>query len=137
MIRLNELRIGNFIKGPLTLNGVFYPDLAPVESIELQLKLEHFVWFRANPDLYKSLEPIPLTEEWMQRFSDASEHELKWDLHQYIMVVKRYEKYFLHFTDKGFLLDVKWVHQLQNICFALTGDELELTAKNLATRGQK
>ena len=126
MIQLNELRIGNFIKGPLTINGVFYPDIAPLESIELQLKLEHFVWFKANPDLYKFIEPIPLTEEWMQHFSGAKDYELKWDLHQYIMVVMRYEKYFLYFGDKGYLFDVKYVHQLQNICFALTGEELVL-----------
>jgi hypothetical protein len=126
MIQLNELRIGNFIKGPLTINGVFYPDIAPLEPIELQLKLEHFVWFKANPDLYKSIEPIPLDEEWMAKFSDAKEHELKWDLHQYIMVVLRYEKYFLYYADKGYLFDVKHVHQLQNICFALTGEELVL-----------
>ncbi|HLK29780.1 MAG TPA: hypothetical protein VKT28_14475 [Puia sp.] len=129
MIQLNELRIGNFIKGPLTINGVFYPDIAPLESIELQLKLEHFVWFKANPELYQSIEPILLTEEWMQKFSNAKEHEMKWDLHQYITVVKRYDKYFLHFSDKGYLLDVKYVHQLQNICFALTGEELLLREK--------
>jgi hypothetical protein len=105
---------------------VFYPDIAPLESIELQLKLEHFVWFKANPDLYKSIEPIQLTEEWMLKFSNAKEYELKWDLHQYIMVVKRYEKYFLYFADKGYLFDVKYVHQLQNVCFALTGEELIL-----------
>jgi len=126
MIQLNELRIGNYIKGPLTIKGVFYPDIAPLESIELQLKLEHFVWFKANPDLYKSIEPINLSEEWMLKFSNAKEYELKWDLHQYIMVVKRYEKYFLYFADKGYLFDVKYVHQLQNVCFALTGEELAI-----------
>jgi len=126
MIQLNELRIGNFIKGPLTINGVFYPDIAPLESIELQLKLEHFVWFKANPDLHKSIEPIELTEEWMQKFSGTSGYELKWNLHQYIMVVMRYEKYFFYYGDKGHLFDVKYVHQLQNICFALTGEELNL-----------
>jgi hypothetical protein len=130
MILLNELRIGNFIKGPLTINGVFYPNIAPLESTELQLKLEHFVWFKANPDLYKSIEPIPLNEEWMLKFSHAKDHELKWNLHQYVMVVKRYEKYFLYFGDKGYLLDVKFVHQLQNICFSLTGEELTLTNRS-------
>ncbi len=130
MIQLNELRIGNFIKGPLTVNGVFYPDFAPLASIEIQLKLDHFVWFKANPDLYKSIEPIDLTQEWMLKFSSAREHELKWDLHQYIMVVKRYEKYFLYYADKGYLFDVKHVHQLQNICFALTGEELSVNNRN-------
>lgn len=133
MIQLNELRIGNFIKGPLTINGVFYPDLATVEPIELQLKLDHFMWFKANQDLFESIEPIPLTEEWMLKFSDAKEFDLKWDLHQYITVVKRYDKYFLHFSDKGYLLDVKYVHQLQNICFALTGEELVVKEKHGAT----
>jgi hypothetical protein len=130
MILLNELRIGNFIKGPLTINGVFYPNIAPLESTELQLKLEHFVWFKANPDLYKSIEPIPLNEEWMLKFSHAKDYELKWNLHQYVMVVKRYEKYFLYYGDKGYLFDVKFVHQLQNICFALTGEELTLTNRS-------
>ncbi len=134
MVKLNELRIGNFISGPLTINGVFYPDIAPLHSIELELKLDHFVWFKANTELYKSLEPIHLTEEWMQKFSNAKEHELKWELHQFIVVVKRYEKYFLHFSDKGFLLEVKYVHELQNICFALTGDELIFKEEKLANQ---
>jgi hypothetical protein len=134
MIQLNELRIGNFIKGPLTLNGVFYPDLAVVEPIDLQLKLEHFMLFKANQDLFESIEPIPLSEEWMLKFSDAKEFDLKWELHQYITVVKRYDKYFLHFSDKGHLVDVKYVHQLQNLCFALTGEELTMKQKQeLAT----
>ncbi|HVM86899.1 MAG TPA: hypothetical protein VMT76_01840 [Puia sp.] len=126
MIPLNELRIGNFIKGPLTINGAFYPDISPVNSVELQLKLDHFLWFKANPELYKSIEPILLTEEWMRKFSNAKDYEMRWDLHQYITVVKRYDKYFLHFSDKGNLHDVKSVHQLQNLCFALTGEELKL-----------
>ncbi|MBS1947472.1 MAG: hypothetical protein JST47_06860 [Bacteroidetes bacterium] len=126
MIPLNELRIGNFIKGPLTLNGAFYPDISPIKPIELQLKLDHFLWFKANPELYQSIEPILLTEEWMRKFSSAREHELKWELHQYITVVKRYDKFFLHFSDKGLIHGVKYVHQLQNLCFALTGEELVL-----------
>jgi len=126
MIQLNELRIGNFIKGPLAINGVFYPDIATAEHIEFQLKLDHFVWFKTNQNLFELIEPIPLTEEWMLKFSDAKKFELKWNLHQYITVVKRYDKYFLHFSDKGYLLDVKYVHQLQNICFALTGEELQV-----------
>jgi hypothetical protein len=133
MIRLNELRIGNFIKGPLTINGAFYPDIAPVDPVELQLKLDHFLWFKANPELYQLIEPIPLTEEWMRKFSNAKQHEMKWDLHQYITVVKRYDKFFLHFSDKGYLHDVKYVHQLQNLCFALTGEELVLKETKIAT----
>ncbi|MBS1667077.1 MAG: hypothetical protein JST58_06865 [Bacteroidetes bacterium] len=126
MILLNELRIGNFIKGPLTPNGVFYPEFSPVKPIELQLRLEHFVWFKANPDLYKQIDPIPLSEEWMQKFSTAKGHDLKWDLHQYIMVLKRYERFFLYYGNKGYMFEVKFVHQLQNVCFALTREELVL-----------
>ena len=133
MIQLNELRIGNFIKGPLTVNGVFYPDIAPVEEIELQLKLDHFMWFKANPGLFNLVKPIPLTQEWLLKFSNAKEYELKWNLHQYIMVVKRYDKYFLYYGDKGYLFDVKYVHQLQNICFALTGEELVLNKEKVTS----
>jgi len=129
MIQLTELRVGNFIKGPLTLSGVFYPDLRTVQPIELQLKLDHFIWFKANPELYKSIEPVLLTEEWMRKFCDANEYELKWDLHQYVFVVKRYDKFFLHFSDKGFLLEVRHVHHLQNLFFDLTGEYLVLSSK--------
>ena len=120
MISLNELRIGNFVKGPFTVDGVFYPDLTPIKPMEVCLTLDHFIWFKANPDLYKQVEPIPLSVEWMMRFSDVKEHEQKWDLHQYIMVLKRYERYFLYYGNKGYMFEVKHVHQLQNVCFALT-----------------
>jgi hypothetical protein len=132
MIALNELRIGNFIQGPLTVTGAFYPDIAPIEPVELQIRLDHFVWLKANPELHRLLMPIALTPEWMLKFSGAKEHELKWDLHQYIMVVLRYERFFLYYADKGYLLDVKYVHQLQNICFALTGEELSLNTNRIA-----
>jgi hypothetical protein len=124
MISLHELRIGNFIKGPLTLNGAFSQEFSAPESIEVALRLEHFIWFKADPGLYKLIQPIALTETWMQRFTGALDHELRWELHQYITVLKRYERYFLHYSDKGYLLDIKYVHQLQNLVLDLTGNEL-------------
>jgi len=60
--------------------------------------------------LYKDIEPIPLTEEWLCKLGFDNNHwATKWIL-----------------EDMPIPTGIKYVHQLQNLYFALTGKELTL-----------
>jgi mannosyltransferase OCH1-like enzyme len=81
--------------------------------------------------------PIPLTEEWLLRFGfNQSNYELYCERHEEMELRNRYNKFFIEIEEEenmNFVLaigdekiDFEFVHQLQNIYFALTGEELEL-----------
>ena len=79
-------------------------------------------------------EPIELTEEWLLKFGYGVDREFD---HHFIdntsikNEVLRYSTYSKLFTIEGDLGDVieiplQYVHQLQNLYFALTGEELKI-----------
>tara|TARA_B110000285_G_C15119691_1_gene616346 strand:- start:2073 stop:2405 length:333 start_codon:yes stop_codon:yes gene_type:complete len=67
-------------------------------------------------------EPIPLTEEWLKRFgfeySDLNGDSGLWKIPPFQIYGKCNQ--FIY----EYALDVNYVHQLQNLYFALTGEEL-------------
>lgn len=70
------------------------------------------------------IEPIPLTEEWLVKFGFKQDMD-GWKLKDESYI---YDEGFLH-TDIGdayrvSIVPIKYVHQLQNLYFALTGEEL-------------
>jgi hypothetical protein len=83
---------------------------------------------------YKFIEPIPLTEEWLLRFGFIRDNKE-------ILSLKENENEFIFFLEgnhviidkqqgqqlSGISIDCEYVHQLQNLYFALTGKELEST----------
>ena len=79
----------------------------------------------------EELEPIPLTEEWLERFgfnklSDIWEFwkNSGWDLRQH----KLENKWWLFYRGQDLdCVRIDYVHQLQNLHYSLTGEELELT----------
>ena len=119
-MKSNELRIGNWVEQPN--NGV-----TRVTAIlnDLQIKTE-------TGYVDKYCMPIPLTEEWLLKFG----FELDIEDGGY-----QKGKYKVSVSDEGCLFfiyigyypeeiaEFKYVHQLQNLYFALTGEELELKEK--------
>jgi hypothetical protein len=116
-MKANELRIGNTINY-VTLNNV---KLVTVDA-SLIMELEPDSGAGSNR-LYK---PIPLTEEWLLKF--GFEKVSGWDYYKgwikdYVeLECDCYGFDYVNNIDK----EVKHVHQLQNLYFALTGKELEL-----------
>lgn len=119
-----ELRIGNLVYW----NG-------EVDMINSLSSMEPFL---VTSDFNKcvewdELEPIPLTEEWLVKFGfvkDADGSYLKFKMA--IFLDKRF-KYNLYLqteetSSKWFEvgIKIKHVHQLQNLFFALTGEELTI-----------
>lgn len=115
----NELRIGNWVIDT-------FDKCSPVES---QIGIDDFVvmgnFSRSNAPIPYS--PIPLTEEWLVKLGFEKEPD-----HFFICWGKNgvelidYEDGDYEFNHCSTL--IKSVHQLQNLYFVLTGEELEITA---------
>ena len=120
-MRTRELRIGNYVSHYVgddlkvdVIADVGYHLLSSPKSITS----------RKDSDVVKSLEPIPLTEEWLLKFGfDKLEG---WDDTFFFQLN---DVQILEYNVSGYDYDgvnIKHVHQLQNLYFALTGEELKL-----------
>jgi hypothetical protein len=132
----NELRIGNFI---------MYSDIKKIFDVNLWF----FAELKTKVSWINDFEPIPLTEEWLEKFGfelkDYESFEAENEIHDYeiVMTYDKEKKYSIDywkeseycqlcFFDENYenrkLINgfVQYVHQLQNIYFALTGEELTL-----------
>jgi len=75
----------------------------------------------------KSIKPIPLTEEWLVKFgfvkNDCDNYELEYTfkLNASFTIINKDRGYFYIDAPNH---EIKYVHQLQNLYFALTGEEL-------------
>jgi hypothetical protein len=75
--------------------------------------------------------PIPLTPEWLEKFGFKKEPDTDiYSIPTYshsdlIMRNESYEEWHFIYNDKR-LRVIKFVHQLQNLYFALTGEELTI-----------
>jgi len=83
-------------------------------------------------DIEDNYEFIPLTAEWLVRFGFRKSSNFvyyfdsfSWDSRDSLFTV-----YSDWNGDYAYYVKVEWVHQLQNLYFALTGKELVLTAEN-------
>ena len=112
-----ELRIGNWVE----IKDQEVKTYAQIEGVG---NLQHVAG-----QLYpiEELEPIPLTEEWLERFG------FNFDVNSGLYKKSGFEvevfnigvEFYLGEYGSWFLF-VEHVHQLQNLYFALTGEELEL-----------
>ena len=117
-MKANELRIGN-----LVLND---------DSIE-EVTLQHLDLLVHDNTYFK---PIPLTEEWLLKFGFENLGEIKEVSNRYVLFnvidgtsnFELYEygnEYDACIDDNSiYIHELKYVHQLQNLYFALTGKEL-------------
>jgi hypothetical protein len=125
-----ELRIGNFVKCSIIQNG----HLRKGDNHELTMS-------DFNHDLEDCFEPIPLTEEWLIKFGFYNKGKtnntfyrdlLKVDQALYFPYIVKHKGLHLSISGKK-IKRIKHVHQLQNLYFALTGEELtikdEITTK--------
>jgi hypothetical protein len=116
-----ELRLGNLVSN---MNPRHNDSILTIESIGDNHEVN--VFYRKY--LLSELEPIPLTEEWLLKlgFKNNSMNTYNILLQGFLLeynlqhnVVDAVNK--VHFNLN---IPVKYVHQLQNLYFALTGEEL-------------
>jgi hypothetical protein len=111
-MKVNELRIGNWYD---QFNNHHKATWATLKQLDEAPKSQ--LWCK----------PIPLTEEWLLKFGferrqikDLISYTLpKLELYQY---ASNNNKIFFEYADGE--VELKYVHQLQNLYFALTGEEL-------------
>lgn len=134
MIKANELRIGNVIT-PLTGTDIRRPSGVPMVVLELhypflkallakQNAAEEENWLELK---YFDVEPIPLTEEWLLKLGHNDEN--KFSFFGEFGLVQRDGRYYLSYSDKyatTLFQEIEHVHQLQNLYYALRGEELEV-----------
>jgi hypothetical protein len=128
IMKANELRIGNLI------NCIIYDedDNGDEKKIEAVGKFigfdpfESFWWVECDlvREYYDEFAPIPLTEEWLVRFGFKK-------IITAGSIFQFSEFHVQNFSPLGFFecrnhIKIEHVHQLQNLYFALTGEELEL-----------
>ena len=119
-MKATELRIGNWVKWNYEerSDGNAYP-------VEFGYELDDI---KNNPNIVK---PIPLTEEWLVKFGfEYKDGYLTLELGYFS------GSNFIYwigdvlnlFCKSGMMLtnNIKYVHQLQNLYFALTGEELKI-----------
>lgn len=123
MLQANELRIGNlaFMVGG-ELSG-----LSKVTGIlsETHLNSQRLA---DGKDFEKIVipfyEPIPLNEEWLLKFGFEKKDCRFWQSGYFVLHQDLDGN--LVYKSRSLEIDVKHVHQLQNLYFALTGEELKL-----------
>lgn len=127
----NELRIGNFVylkhcewdfKTPRKVNSTTKPNLLTLERVSV------------NRIEYNSVKPIVLTEEWLLNFgfkkhkcniggADMWQGMDAWSINDNNWLFRGNPIYGLKLVGY-FNSNIEYVHQLQNLYFALTGIEL-------------
>ena len=134
-----ELRIGNYVKAPLSMNMEI---IIPNTDVEiLGFNYSNLV-FHCKPTAYKNWEipashcsPIPLTEEWLIKLgfeiNGFSDYVL--DNNGLLRLLAGGDNTenagYVRMHQNGNwigLNHIKYVHQLQNLYFARTGEELTI-----------
>lgn len=122
MIKTNELRIGNLI----------FADFGDGPKAQI---LGSGNDIQGTVDHLDNYDPIPLTEEWLEKFgfvdcSDCVSLELN-EPYQRILLLHNEWPLLLEIDSCRMpIFNLKYVHQLQNLFFALVGEEL--TIKEMA-----
>ena len=123
-MKANELRIGNIVE--------FSTPKLPLNIHELShiVTAEDIVNFENGKIL---LTPVPLTEEWLKKLGFKYSEERasmsngfeEWENNGVYIGPLDNEKYVCDALDQGGIsMYILYVHQLQNLYFALTGQEL-------------
>ena len=120
---IQELRIGNYVQAPL----------GEIMQVDILGHKENTNYIHAISDEGAGINgftPITLTEEWLLKFGFVPEKMEDGFLSYRLKFVDISMPYFEFTYDYGTeSFEVKYVHQLQNLFFALTGTELTLNTK--------
>lgn len=127
-IKANEFRIGNLIDTPYGILPIYG---ISKNCIEVEYNSEDVSIYDFNLDECK---PIPIIEEWLLKFGFiANGISYKLENNNYLIELYFYDCWNLNYIEKekfgngNVKLKGYWnIHQLQNLYFALTGNELEI-----------
>ena len=116
-----ELRIGN-----LVINQ--WGEIDKVETIGKSI-----IQFENGWSMEEKVKPIPLNEEWLLKLGFTKEKGMLHGLDKFKLFLPCINKPVLTYSqgsfsvsDGSFSIQVEYVHQLQNLYYALTGEELTI-----------
>jgi len=127
-LKANECRYGNFIIGTYESEDdnlvheticefKFYDCYNNYYNVESKERIEEFTGFK----------PIPLTEEWLLKFGfEKIGRNFTTKDNFVIWLSLSSETYQFRLHGYGKDIEIKFVHQLQNLYYALTNEELKL-----------
>lgn len=115
-MKASELRIGNLVYH----FGNFMETLA-IDTTAAIIKVNKI----AEQVFYKDIHPIPITEEWLRKFG-AEKRGLPNQFSINYITIELVEGGASVSPIDMYWIDVKHVHQLQNLYFSLTGEELTI-----------
>ena len=131
-MKANELRIGNLIIGEYTHDYDRKEQLlCKVVVIDSVGETQHSIWVDSNSSVetFDDFKPIPLTEDWLKRFGIKNDIDV-WELTGVFWLQELEDGCFFLGCNSGWTgIEIKYVHQLQNLYFALTGEELKSLEK--------
>ena len=127
MIQSNELRIGNWVEWvfPNRNNQPNKFQFCEIESIRTSL-----VGVLGSAYGYDQIQPIPLTPEILEKCGFEKTNRIDFGepnpcyTNFSLSLMIRHNSYFIDWM--GGNIEVKYLHQLQNIYFSLTGEELDV-----------
>ena len=121
MIEAKDLRIGNYFE-------VYEKRIEQVSELRLT-SIQNYI----NEYFEVDCKPIPLTEEWLIKFgfgiSEFDNEMIDNVSLKDVVIGYNYDRGILELegeTESLYLNHIKHVHQLQNLYFALTGEELTI-----------
>ena len=132
MIKAKELRIGNLVfvnkKDPIKVESINDSGI----NLELVFDTDVIESGYIMPQyLIGEVEPIPLTEDWLLKF--GFDRGIYWRK-DWFEIQQSEDEFSLYIPDnyvgQEYGEPFKYVHQLMNLYFALTGTELELKNEN-------
>ena len=120
-MEVNELRVGNFV----------WEEYGGLYEV-ININSEGFGYVDLRKPTFKcigryeigSVKPIALTEEWLVKFGFEKDDTI-WIKHPIYGLLEKNGRFFVELGETGGIY-VKYIHQLQNLYFALTGEELKL-----------
>lgn len=125
MIPSNELRLGNFVLPPLSDEPIRIDDFTP-KGINLA-EWDNGSAF-ATEWTFEEIRPIPLTQKWLEKlgFVEGVDRMSGFLCHTNGFSILFTNDNHWCFFERVAIRPVSWVHQLQNLYFALTSKELTI-----------
>jgi len=132
MIKAEELRIGNVLellandmKFPLPTGRYVNVTEIKKDRIQVNMKLKNNEFGFTFNRRFKTLQPIPLTEEWILKCGfekiNKSSVNAQFTFKGRIIVIRDG-----NFVDYGSSVILPTIHKLQNFIYALTNEELKI-----------
>jgi len=135
MIQANELRIGNLVNYICSCNEVYPVSVNMIEDedcIHGKDLSENYFCKKCGQNFYKLyfefLSGIPITEDILLKagFDVVDDNMYDYENYQFGYLWREKQSFYLIFQHQQISENIYYVHELQNLIYALTGTELTI-----------